>query len=235
MRRDPRIPLPAATPSGFTLIEIMAVMAVIAVLLSVAAVGIQNIEKGQATTSAVAVTEALFDEARSTAIGRGSRARLLIHNELNDSDPQDRDRYLRYMIVVALATDDQGNPTNQWEAVSRGTSLPSGVYYSSEGSEAAAQRIKEIGKPGEMQMRLPGDRSPKSCIYYEFNSEGVCVDGESGSADSVKPGGAVVLVSGNRPPDRPEPIVLGDNRVGFVVWRNGRTSLFRHPDQITAP
>ncbi|MBI24604.1 MAG: hypothetical protein CMN05_13600, partial [Roseibacillus sp.] len=47
----------------------MAVMMVIAILLSVAAVGIQSIDRGQATTTALAITEALFDETRSKAVG----------------------------------------------------------------------------------------------------------------------------------------------------------------------
>ncbi|HJM64407.1 MAG: hypothetical protein GY872_18200, partial [Roseibacillus sp.] len=64
----------------------MAVMMVIAILLSVAAVGIQSIDRGQATTTALAITEALFDETRSKAVGKGIRARLLIHKELNDED-----------------------------------------------------------------------------------------------------------------------------------------------------
>ena len=93
---------PLRKRAGFTLVEIMAVMMVIAILLSVAAGGIQNIDRGQATTTALAVTESLFDEARSEAVGRGTRARLLIHKELNDKELEDRERYLSYMCVACL-------------------------------------------------------------------------------------------------------------------------------------
>ena len=69
---------PSVQRAGFTLVEIMAVMMVIAILLSVAAVGIQNIDRGQATTTALSVTESLFDEARSAAVGPVSYTHLTL-------------------------------------------------------------------------------------------------------------------------------------------------------------
>tara|TARA_B100000963_G_scaffold236338_1_gene206583 strand:- start:2668 stop:3453 length:786 start_codon:yes stop_codon:yes gene_type:complete len=220
--------------AGFTLVEIMAVMMVIAILLSVAAVGIQNIDRGQATTSALSVTEALFDEARSAAVGRGTRARLLIHKELNDSEVIDRERYLSYMCVAVESTNREGDVEGAgWEVITRGTKLPSGVYFSPEESERAAESIG-VGKPGTMRIDLPGKDSSgadsfKECYYFEFNPEGVCIDGENAGFD---PGAAVILISGTRPRDVEEPKLMKNNKVGFVVWRNGRTSIFRSPEQI---
>ncbi|HCQ39032.1 MAG TPA: hypothetical protein DIV39_07735 [Verrucomicrobiales bacterium] len=220
--------------AGFTLVEIMAVMMVIAILLSVAAVGIQNIDRGQATTTALSVTEALFDEARSAAVGRGTRARILIHKELNDSELDDRDRYLSYMCVAVESTDREGDVEGAgWEVITRGTKLPSGVYFSPEESDRVADAIG-VGKPGTMRIDLPGKDSNgadsfKECYYFEFNPEGVCVDGEDAG---MEPGAAVVLISGTRPRDQEEPKLMKNNKVGFVVWRNGRTSIFRSPEQI---
>jgi type II secretory pathway pseudopilin PulG len=209
-------------------VEIMAVMAVIAILLSLAAVGIQNIDRGQATTSALAVTEALFDEARSAARGHGTRARLLIHNEMNDHDNDDRVRYLGYICVAIQLTDQQGAPTNNWEVITRGTQLPNGVYFSVKESEDAAGRVG-VGRPGTMNIKLPGFEQTKECYYYEFNAEGVCMDADRPSED---PGAVVILVGGSRPRNEAEPRMLKNNKVGFVVWRNGRTSIYRSPNQI---
>ena len=69
----------------------------------------------------------------------------------------------------------------------------------------------------------------KECYYFEFNPEGVCVDSENAAG---QPGAAVVLISGARPKGQEEPKLLKNNKVGFVVWRNGRTSIFRSPEQI---
>ncbi len=221
-------PSPRARRSGFTLVEIMAVMAVIAILLSVAAVGIQNISGGQATTTAVSVTEALFDEARSAAVGRGTRARLLIHKNLDDNDSLDRNRYLTYMCVAALETDPNGAVLNdQWNVITRGTPLPAGVYFSAEESQEASQRAG-VGSWSEMNIALPGSQQSKECYYYEFNAEGVCVNEQQ----DAKSGASVILVGGARPKDASEPLMRKNNKAGFVIWRNGRTSLYRDPKQI---
>ena len=211
----------------------MAVMMVIAILLSVAAVGIQSIDRGQATTTAVSVTEALFDEVRSAAVGRGIRARLLIHKELNDTEQEDKERYLSYMCVAVEGTDQGGDAQGGgWEIITRGTKLPGGVYFSAEESERVSDAIG-VGKAGTMRIDLPGSGSGsdsfKECYYFEFNAEGVCVDSENAVA---QPGAAVVLISGTRPKGQEEPKLLKNNKVGFVVWRNGRTSIFRSPEQI---
>ena len=214
------------------MVEVLTVVAVMAILMSVAAVGIQNIDRGQATTSALAISEAVFDEARSAAVGRGTRARVLIHNNLDDQDESDRDRYLRYLAVAVY--DEE---LNGWELVSRGTLLPAGVYFDPDLSDQAAMSLPGIGTWGRTNLRLPGeDRSSKSCYYYEFNGEGICIDGgETAGAvnPGVRPGAAFVLVGGVRPGGRAKPKIQGRNQTGFVVWRNGRTALYRSPDQIS--
>ena len=209
----------------------MAVMMVIAILLSVAAVGIQSIDRGQATTTALAITEALFDETRSKAVGGAKRARLLIHKELNDEDREDRSRYLRSMYLAVESTNQAGDAQGGgWVIEERSIkALPTGVYFSIEESERVAAAIG-VGKPGTMSIKLPGKSdSLKECYYFEFNPEGVCVDSENAA---LNPGAVVVLISGTRPLDAEEPMILKNNKVGFVVWRNGRTSIFRSPEQI---
>ncbi len=206
----------------------MAVMMVIAILLSVAAVGLQSIKGGQSTTTALSITEALFDEARSAAVGRGTRARLLIHKDLNDAD-YEGDRYLSYMYVAVEGTNQAGEAQGGgWTVETRATKLPTGVYFSIEESERVAAAIG-VGKPGTMSIKLPGSDALKECYYFEFNAEGVCVDSENAALD---PGAAVVLIRGALPRDAEEPTILKNNKVGFVIWRNGRTSIFRSPEQI---
>jgi hypothetical protein len=67
---------------------------------------------------------------------------------------------------------------------------------------------------------------------YEFNSQGIC----------KTPGASFIIGSGgrslNRPADTSPPRISGGAKRdfgGFVVWRNGRTSVFRSPDQMGLP
>ena len=206
---------------AFTMVEILAVIAVIAILMSVAAVGVQKMDQGQATATASSISEAIFDEARSSAVGRGTRARVVIHN---DSSEDERDRYLRYMAVCIEVE-------GEWEFASRGTSLPSGVYFDKLATDEAGSKIDDIGTYGTMSIALPGDKdSSVECYYYEFNAEGLCVDADNPGS----PGAAFVLAGGVLPPNEDAPRVKGNNRTGFVVWRNGRTSIFRNPEHITS-
>ena len=72
---------------GFSLVELLAVMTIIAILLSLASVGINKIGKGQGVTAGMALGEGLLTQARSLAMNQNTRARLIIHSDLNDSDP----------------------------------------------------------------------------------------------------------------------------------------------------
>jgi hypothetical protein len=82
-----------------------------------------------------------------------------------------------------------------------------------------------------MSIALPGDKNTSvSCFYYEFNAEGLCVRKDSPET----PGAAFVVAYGVLRPNSDQPQVKGNNRSGFVIWRNGRTSLFRNPENITS-
>ena len=220
------------------MIAILTVITVIAILMSVAAVGIKKLDQGQATITPLAISEGIFDEARSAAVGRASLARVLIHF---DPAPDERERYLRYMVVAVgepVDSDDDGlgdldsdgRPIVEWEIDSRGSFLPSGVFFDQLATDEARSRIADIGTYGTTDMRLPGkNKTAVTCLYYEFNAEGLCVNMETPD----EPGATFVLAGGVLPPNETVPRVRGNNRKGFVVWRNGRTAIFRNPDHIT--
>lgn len=215
---------------GFTLIELLAVISIIAVMLSVAAVGIQNIDKGQATVSGIAQVQALLDETRSLAVGRGTRARLCIH-----ADQTEEKRYLRFAVIAyeRITYDDQGEiEDKEWRVESRGTTFPSGVYFHPEYTTQAASSIDGLGEFGsrDESIKFPGsnktNRNP-DYFYWEFNSEGICI--QEGATD---PGAALVICRGQIRPNTTEPIVTGNDVAGIVVWRNGRTSPIRNTEFI---
>lgn len=218
--------------SGFTLVELLVVILIISILLTIGSVALKG-AGGKGVTTALATTEALFDEARSVAIGKGARSRILV-NAKNMDDPG----YLRQIVIISEVLDDAGQPQDPpvWELSSRGYTMPDKVYFSKEFS-----RKDHEGRAGEIEtMNLSGPRVSANYsgnyYFYEFNSEGICTTGLSGSGpDATYTGPSFVVGAGVLNPGTDSPRTTGDARrdfAGFVIWRNGSTSVFRTPDQI---
>lgn len=213
---------------GFTLVELLVVILIISILLTVGSVALKG-AGGKGVTTALATTEALFDEARSVAISKGARSRVLI----NADDPRDPG-YLRQIVIASEVLDDSGQPQSPpvWELASRGYTMPDKVFFSREFS----RRNHEAGT-GEIEtMSLDGGRISANYqgtyYYYEFNSEGICTTGLSGNEYT---GPSFVVGSGVKTPASESPRTTGDAKrdfAGFVIWRNGSTSVFRNPNQI---
>lgn len=206
---------------GFSLIELLVVILIISMLLTLGAVGLKGITGGKGISAAVATSEALFDEARSIAVGKGTKARVLI--DVNDS--QDTDNYLRRILVAYQKLDADGQPTEEWELSSRATNLPEKVFFSQEYSKL--DHAGGGGNLNEMALTVGKTNFDGRYLYYEFNSEGIC----------TSPGASFIVGTGARAQGQ-EPRATGDGKRdfgGFVVWRNGRTSMFRGPDQMDIP
>jgi len=221
-KSQPRSGYSAVAPA-FTLIELLVVITLITVLLTVGAMGLKNMAQSSGVSSGVPIAEAVFSEARNLAKGTARPTRVLIHGQQDSQDEYHRKRFLRYMAIAQEALDEDGNVIDgQWEVSSKGVNLPKGVFFSQMLSERAG-----VALPSKMTIELPG-RSSTACFYYEFNAEGL-INNPLPENDRVP---AFVIVSGSLPPGKDEPIIRGKNIGGFVIWRTGRTSIFRHPDQI---
>lgn len=212
---------PVRKPGGFSLIELLVVVLIISLLLTLGAVGLRGIG-GKGVTTAVTTTEAVFDEARSIAVGKGTKARVLIDvNDINNLD-----NYKRRILIAYEELDEQGEPKEgQWALASRAVMLPERTYFSQTFSKK--EHEKGTGELEEMNLAINKTAFDGKYLYYEFNSEGIC----------TTPGASFVIGTGVRP-DGQEPRATGEGKrdfAGFVVWRNGRTSLFRGPDEIGIP
>ena len=203
---------PRRSRKGFTLIELLLVMTIIAVLLSVASVGISNIGKGQGLTAGLSLGEGMLNQARNLAINQNTTARVVIHTDLNDAIPEERERYRRMMMVMYKDTDPETGDEkdgNAWIRVGQPVFLPSKVYFS---PELSFEDMRNGGL-------LPTDRHQLSyqpsdthqCVYYEFNGQGIC----------STPGAGFILENGARPLNRERPVIGKSKSVaGFVVMRN---------------
>jgi prepilin-type N-terminal cleavage/methylation domain-containing protein len=215
-RRDP----------GFTLVEMLVVIAIMSVLVTAGAIGLGSIG-GKGVSSGVASAESLFDEARAIAVGQRVKARVMIAKEMTNN-PADN---LRKIVVVseALKTDGTVDP-GKWLLSSRGVILPDQTFFSQELSKLN----HETGSGSiEVEKSLAGAKAAfqGSYFYYEFNSEGIC----------TTPGASFIIGSGSRnlSPEKaktkPKITSAGKRDFGgFIIWRNGRTSLFRSPSQMGA-
>ena len=207
---------------GFTLVEMLVVIAIMSILMTAGAIGLGGMG-GKGVTSGVATAESLFDEARAIAVGQRTRARVMIAKDLT-SNPQDN---LRRIVIASEELDSAGTPVaNSWILSSRGTLLPDQVFFSQNFSK------KDQTKPGKDEVlfeTLSGAKIKSSFTgeyyFYEFNAEGIC----------ATPGASFVLGSGSRTTATGQPFVTSEGKRdfgGFVIWRNGRTSIFRSPEQI---
>ena len=212
------------TPA-FTLVELLVVIAIMSILMAAGAIGLGGMG-GKGVTSGVASAEALFDEARSLAVGQRAHARVLVAKDLTNN-PADN---LRRIVVVTAEIDPntglEKDPAS-WILSSRGVLLPDQTFFSQDYSKKNQSDFD--GPIEEMTLSAPAAKAAYQgdYFYYEFNPEGIC----------TTPGAGFVIGTGSRgvnsAANKPRVTASGKSDFGgFVVWRNGRTSVFRSPAQI---
>ncbi|KAB2643095.1 MAG: prepilin-type N-terminal cleavage/methylation domain-containing protein [Verrucomicrobia bacterium] len=223
-----RFTQPTACPTphhaGFSLVELLTVIAIISVLMTVATVGIGGLLAGKGVTTAVSTTEAVFAEARSLAMGKLTNAAVLVSIQ----DPTNMDTYLRRLVVAYKEVDPVTNlQSSDWTLASRGVTLPDKVYF----SQTLSSKDHKNGGGSVAKVALSGSNVKRDYqgqyLIYEFNAEGIC----------TTPGASFIIGTGSRSAASNEtrPRLIKSSKRdfgGFIIWRNGSTSLFRDPLQI---
>lgn len=214
--------------NGFSLLELLVVISLIAVLMTVGSFGIKNFSKASGVSSGVPIAQGVFAQARALAIEKGTDTRVLVHF-YNNTLRLNRERMLRYMVVQYFG-DPNNTPSDpsddEWVTASKGVKLPEGVFYS-----VSLSNRGDAPNTTQSSGNLPGG-AVQNCRTYEFNSQGIITQPEPDGNDVPR----FVIRAGSLAPGQTEPTAVsgaGERNVGgFVIWRNGRTSVFRHPDQV---
>jgi prepilin-type N-terminal cleavage/methylation domain-containing protein len=228
MRTDALFRQARMRANGFSLLELLVVISLIAVLMTVGSFGIKNFSKASGVSSGVPIAQGVFAEARALAIEKGTNTRVMMHCD-NRTDSLNRERNLRYMVVqfeddkeTEVTTDDE------WVTASKGVKLPEGVYYSVDLSN-----LGDAPNTTQSSSKLPGGQS-QVCRTYDFNSQGIITQPAPDGNDVPR----FVIRAGSLAPGQSKPKAVSGagerNAGGFVIWRNGRTSVFRHTDQINS-
>ncbi len=203
--------------SGFSLVEIITVIAIISVLMTAGAIGLGNLTAGKGTSTAIATCESLFEEARMIAVSKRCKARVIV-----DVDNPTSETYLRRVAIVHEQVDNQGVvvPSGNWVLASRAYIMPTGTFFSQTYSQAAdGTAIPEDTLTSGVTTSYQGNWA-----YYEFNGEGIC----------SSPGARFIIGAGARAPGGEPKITKAAEKdfAGLVIWRNGRTSSYRSPEQM---
>ena len=214
-------PLHAA---GYSLLELLVVLSIMATLMTIGSYGIKNFSKASGVSAAIPIAQGVFSQARALAIEKGTNTRVMMHADTR-TDNLNRERNLRYMVVQYEDTD--GN----WVTATKGVKLPEGVFYS-----LVLSNRSTAPNPTQSSGALPGG-AVQNCRTYEFNAQGIITSPPPTNGNDY--GNDVprfVIRAGSLPPGSTEPIPAsgaGERNVGgFVIWKNGRTAVFRHPDQV---
>lgn len=161
---------------AFTLIELMVTIGVMAILAGILFTAFnQNRNAPRLETARMLLSQA-FANARSTAILKQNRARLIIYAK-EPENHEESQKYLRYFGVVV----ETGYDSNQWETALKGEYLPEGIFYipqSTEFLEWEENRPSSRNNHQSMQLAFPSlepepeGSGPDRWEFFEFKSTG---------------------------------------------------------------
>lgn len=237
---------------GFTLVELLVVIAIIGVMLSLAANVLQNPGKGRNVTSGVQIMQNMIQEARATAIGNDTCARVVIACDEEDSSKDSI--HLRYVTVQMYVRDETESRNydgtdvvrrGEWVSTSSGTFFPAGVYFSPTYSRELQwmENARDTPLEQDTEARLSG-HGQATVYYIEFDEKGrfVTPDTRPGEPNRAR---RLVVIAGARSersgnvdgiiPSKLDKEGRPAEARGLVLWPSGNISVMKTPEQVYDP
>jgi len=112
---------------GFTLIELLVVLAVMGVLMGM--LGFTILGSGSDVYDGQRQLVSLLHRTRTTALGAGREARLIVC-----ADSSDQEKYMRLSSIVVEDSNNSGN-LKTWRVVEEGVFLPEGLWFVEKSNE----------------------------------------------------------------------------------------------------
>ena len=143
---------------------------------------------------------------------------------------------LRRVVVAYEEVDANGLPKStpdqepNWVLSSRGAVLPDRIFFSKQFSQKSITNGGgQLDEITDSRIKDVKDAYKGTYFIYQFNDQGIC----------KTPGASFIIGNGTRNPGKSAtesaPRVTAEGKRdfgGFVVWRSGRTSVFRSTDQM---
>ncbi len=225
---------------GFTLIELIVVIAIMVSMMALAANMMRGGGKGQGLQTAVEMVDGMVQEARLSAMGKGTWSRLIVI-----STPNDQARNMRSMGILT-----RHPKTGKWSLENRLQTLPAGFYVSPtystaletaavpdksdskskmKGGKKAAKKTGFGSADGQDAGKLPGYKDLVEYYFIEFDEEGRMSQPKEATRLVVVAGSA-----GDGTGERPTPMANGKPGMagGVVVYPKGNVSRLRTDEQV---
>ena len=217
---------------AYTLVELLVVIGVLSIAFSLLYIGAGSGD-GAKLSSAQRTFAGLVKSARSQAILKNTKVRLIIYDDndddvLNGLDNDGNYEIDKYRRFIGIVYDNDPDPdVESWVAATKGTFLPKGIYFdenlsrTADGSTWSAPTM-QIDYP-----RLNGQNgnSGTQYVYYEFYDNGIA---SAPNAYLVFRAGR--FVPGSAAPDFPPE--KANLKSALILRPSGVATVIDRPDSI---